>query len=98
MGVPRNFDHAIVLVFLHPHITIKWHYNEAHHGKSQKDGMSGKVNNLVYPKNFSGDVVINTPGEFVKFPSQMSSADCLFPENSEFIQEPEEVLKAPPIS
>ena len=57
----------------------------------------GLVENLVYRRVLSGDVVINTPREFAEFANQISSVNCLFLNKSEFIQEPEEVSKAMPI-
>ena len=62
------------------------------------DRIEVTVKNLVYRRLLSGDVVINTLREFVEFANQISSADCLFLNKSEFTQEPEEISKATPRS
>ena len=46
---------------------INWHYNKVHHGKDLMDRIDVTVNNLVYNRVLSGDVVINTFREFVEF-------------------------------
>ena len=86
-----------LLTYIQPHITIEWHYKEAHYGKGPMDRIGGTVKNQVYRRVLSGDLLINTPREFAEFANQVSSVDCLFVDKSEFIQEPEKVSKATPI-
>ena len=84
---------------MQPDLDIKWHYNEAHHGKGPMDGIGGTIKNVVYRRVMAGDLVINTPEEFVTKADELSHGiKCLYLPSNEIPNEPSDIADAPGIA
>ena len=55
------------------------------------DGLGGTVKNTVSRKVRSGEVVIDSPEEFVKYANQICQVDSLYLPTAEIPDEPEDV-------
>ena len=44
--------------------SLRWFYNERHHGKGPMDGVGGTIKNVIFRKVKSGQIVVHTPKEF----------------------------------
>ena len=51
-------------MYLHSTKEIKWNYDEAQHGKTPMDGLSGTIKNKIFEKLKSGRIVLTTPEAF----------------------------------
>ena len=67
-----------LLTTTHPEMNLKWHYNEAHHGKGPMDGIGGAVKNAVFRKVLSGAVKISSPKEFAEYVNYVSEVHSLY--------------------
>ena len=44
--------------------SLRWFYNERHHGKGPVDGVGGTIKNVIFRKVKSGQIVAHTPKEY----------------------------------
>ena len=80
------------------HIHPRWHYNKAHHGKDPMDGTGGTVKNLVYQQSFISKCSYQHSSRIRRICKLNHQCWLSVLDKSEFIQKPEEVSKATPIS
>ena len=72
--------------------SLCWFYNEGHHGKVQMDDVGRTIENILFRKVNSGQIVVHTPKEFsdaaMKF---VSSFITVYLPKSDEIVEPENI-------
>ena len=77
-------------------IDVKWHYNEAHHGKEPMDGVGGAIKNLVVCAVKSGKVSVRDSEEFTKAANDIfPSIRSLYMPVEDMLEESAEVANAP---
>ena len=78
--------------------SLRWYYNEGHHGKVPIDGEGETIKNVIFRKVKSGQIVAHTLKEFsdaaMKF---VSSIITVYLPKSDEIVEPESIHQAPSI-
>ena len=76
--------------------SLRWFYNEGHHGKVPMDDVGRTIKNIIFRKVNSGQIVVHTPKEFsdaaMKF---VSSIVTVYLPKSDEIVEPESIHQAP---
>ena len=78
--------------------SLRWYYNERHHGKSPMDGVGGTIKNVIFRKVKSGQIVVHTPKEFSDAPLKfVPSIITIFLPRSDEIVEPETTHQLPSI-
>ena len=79
--------------------SLCWFYNEGHHGKVPMNEVGGTIQNVIFRKGKSGQIVVHKPKEFsdVAMKLVLSIITVYLPKSDEIV-EPESVHQTPFIS
>ena len=79
----------MILVSLFPDKSLKWFYNERHHGKGPMGRIGGTVKIVVFRKVKSNQVLIHSPNDFVEAVNKfIPSIHAVYLPENEMIVEP----------
>ena len=76
--------------------SLCWFYNEGHHGKVPMNEVGGTIQNVIFRKGKSGQIVVHKPKEFsdVAMKLVLSIITVYLPKSDEIV-EPESIHQAP---
>ena len=76
---------------MHQYISLEWHYSKAHRERAiRKALVQGCIENIVFRRVMSGNIVINDPKDFATFFNKFVQIQSFFLASEEVLKEQEE--------
>lgn len=82
---------------MHQDISLEWHYSKDHRERAiWKALVQGCIENVVFRRVMSGNIVINDPKDFATFFNKFAQIQSFFLASEEVLKEQEETKSAVP--